>query len=269
MWSQVRGYGSVDPALTLVDSHCHLDDRRYWDDREVMIERARAAGVETMLSIGTGSGPPDLEAAVRVAEQYSFCYATVGVHPHDASKADDATWERMRELCAHPKVVMLGEIGLDYHYDFSPRDVQRKVFVRQLELAREAELPISIHTREAWKDTVAVLRDHWNGSGVFHCFTSGPAEADEALQLGFHLGIGGVLTFPRSDTLREAVRMAPADRLLLETDAPYLAPVPYRGKRNEPAYLLRTLEKLAEVREESQEKLADQTTANFRSLCLR
>jgi len=255
--------------LKLVDSHCHLDDRRYGDDREAMIERARAAGVERMLSIGTGGGPPDIEAAVRVAEQYPFCYATVGVHPHDASKADESTWERMTHLCGHPKVVMLGEIGLDYHYDFSPREVQMEVFIRQLDIARTTGLPVTIHTREAWADTLAALRDNWEGSGVFHCFTGGPAEAEEALGLGFHLGIGGVLTFPRSEALREAVKMIPEDRLLLETDAPYLAPVPHRGKRNEPAYLPRTLEKLAEVRGESQEMLALRTTANFESLCLR
>jgi TatD DNase family protein len=258
--------------VTLVDSHCHLDDSKFDQDREETIQRARAAGVETMLAIGTGSGPPDLEVATRLAERYPFIYATVGVHPHDASKATEETFERLRALAEHPaehsKVLAIGEIGLDYHYDFSPRDVQRAVFTRQLEIAAAAGKPIVIHTREAWADTLAVLREQWRGAGIMHCFTGGPREAEEALALGFHLSFGGVLTFPKADNVREAARITPPERLLVETDCPYLAPAPHRGKRNEPAFIAETVRRLAEVRGQSEEEIAALTTANFRSLCL-
>jgi TatD DNase family protein len=164
--------------------------------------------------------------------------------------------------------VAYGEIGLDYHYDFSPRDVQMNVFVQQLEIAREAKLPIVIHTREAWADTVQVLRERWNGGGIMHCFTGGVGEAKEALDLGFHLAFGGVITFPKSEETRAAARMAPEDRLLVETDAPYLAPAPHRGKRNEPAFVAETVRKLAEIRGVEPERMAEITTRNFERLCL-
>src|ERR1700720_1196652 len=147
----------------MIDSHCHLDSEQFNDDRDAVIERALAAGVETMVAIGSGDGPPDLEVGVRLADRYPFIYATIGVHPHDASKATDETFDRLRELARHPKVLAIGEIGLDYHYDFSPREVQRAVFERQLEIAREAGKPIVIHTREAWADTFDVFRSHWQG----------------------------------------------------------------------------------------------------------
>jgi TatD DNase family protein len=255
--------------VRLVDSHCHLDDKQFAGDREAVIERARAAGVEYLMAIGTGDGPQDPETAIRLADYYPFFYATVGVHPHDAAKATPATFDCLRDLLSHPKVLALGEIGLDYHYDFSPRDTQRAVFVRQLELAREAGKPIVIHTREAWADTMQILREHYTGAGIFHCFTGGPAEAQEALDFGFHLSFGGVLTFPKADTVREAARIAPLERLLLETDAPYLAPVPHRGKRNEPAFLVETARKLAQVRGIPVDELAAVTTRNFERLCLR
>jgi len=255
--------------VKLVDSHCHLDDKQFAADRDAVIDRARAAGVERLMAIGTGDGPPDLETAVRLADAFPFFYATVGVHPHDASKAVDESFDRLRDLLAHPKVLALGEIGLDYHYDFSPRDTQRAVFVRQIELAREAGIPIVIHTREAWTDTLQILRENYSGAGIFHCFTGGPAEAREALDLGFHLSFGGVLTFPKAEPVREAARLTPQDRLLVETDAPYLAPVPHRGKRNEPAFLVDTVRKLAEIRGTSPEELAAVTTRNFERLCLR
>jgi TatD DNase family protein len=255
--------------VRLVDSHCHLDDKQFTGDREAVIERAQAAGVERLIAIGTGDGPPDLEAGVRFAECYPFFYATVGVHPHDASKATPETFGRLRDLLTHPKVLALGEIGLDYHYDFSPRETQRAVFIRQLELARDSGKPIVIHTREAWSDTMQTLREHYSGGGIFHCFTSGPAEAQEALDFGFHLSFGGVLTFPKAEPVREAARLAPLDRLLIETDAPYLAPVPHRGKRNEPAFLTETARKLAEIRGISPEELGTVTTRNFERLCLR
>lgn len=255
--------------MTLVDSHCHLDDKQFAEDREAAIERALAAGVTRMMAIGTGDGPPDLEAAVRLADRYPCFHATVGVHPHDAAKASEETFERMRELAGHAKVLAIGEIGLDYHYDFSPRETQRAVFERQLALAREVGKPVVIHTREAWSDTMSILRKNYSGGGIFHCFTGGTVEAAEALGLGFHLSFGGVLTFPKAEAVREAARMAPLERLLIETDAPYLAPVPHRGKRNEPAFLVETARKLAALRGISPEELAAATAANFEQLCLR
>jgi len=249
--------------VTLVDSHCHLDDEQFEADRAQVIERALDAGVERMVAIGTGTGPPDLEAGLRLARQHHFIYATVGVHPHDAAKATAETLIAMEALATDGKVLAMGEIGLDYHYDFSPRDVQREVFAAQLELARRAGKPIVIHTREAWDDTLRLLREHWHGGGIMHCFSGGAAEARQALDLGFHLSFGGVLTFPKADAVREAARLAPEDRLLVETDAPYLAPVPRRGKRNEPAFLVETVRRLAEVRGEAPEHIAAVTTRNF------
>jgi TatD DNase family protein len=252
--------------VKLTDSHCHLDDKQFDPDREQVIERALAAGVERMMAIGTGSGPPDLEAGLRLARQHDFIYATVGVHPHDAAKATPETFAAMEALAAGKKVLAIGEIGLDYHYDFSPRDVQRDAFVAQLELAAKVGKTIVIHTREAWDDTLRLLREHWPGGGIMHCFSGGPEEARQALDLGFYLSFGGVLTFPKAETLREAARLAPEDRLLLETDAPYLAPVPKRGKRNEPAFMLETARRLAEVRGAAPERMAEQTWANFERL---
>jgi TatD DNase family protein len=250
--------------MRLTDSHCHLDDKQFDVDREETIRRALDAGVEKMLAIGTGDGPPDLECAVRLAEAHSFVYATIGVHPHDAKKASAETFDRMRELAKHEKVLAIGEIGLDYHYDFSPRDVQREVFATQLELAREAGLPIVIHTREAWDDTLEMIRAMGQAvRGIMHCFTGNKEQARQALDLGFHLAFGGVLTFPKAEEVREAARMTPADRLLVETDCPYLAPVPHRGKRNEPAYMVETVKRLAAVRGEDVEQLAERTARNF------
>jgi len=256
----------------LIDSHCHLDDKQFDPDRADVITRARESGVERMMAIGTGNGPPDLEAALRLARQYDFIYATVGVHPHDAAKATPETFAAMEALAAEAtaksKVLAIGEIGLDYHYDFSPRDIQRDVFLTQLKLAGRAGKPIVIHTREAWDDTLALLREHWSGGGIIHCFSGGPVEARQALDLGFHLSFGGVITFPKAEALREAARMVPEDRLLIETDAPYLAPVPKRGKRNEPAFMVETVRRLAEVRGVAPERIAEATTANFERLLL-
>ena len=249
--------------MRLVDSHCHLDDRKFDGDREQAIERALAAGVERMMAIGTGDGPPDLETGIRQAERYPFFFATVGIHPHDAAKATAESFARLRDLAAHPKVLAIGEIGLDYHYDFSPRDVQRAVFEAQLEIAGEAGKPIVIHTREAWPDTLTLLRRAWRGAGIMHCFTGGADEAREALDAGFHLSFGGVLTFPKAGAVREAARLVPDDRLLIETDSPYLAPVPHRGKRNEPAFVVEVARRLAEVRGSTPEDIAELTTRNF------
>jgi len=246
-----------------------MDDQRYTDDRDAVVEEALEAGVALMISIGTGDGPPDLEAGIRMAERYPAVYASVGVHPHDAAMASEDTWTAMGGLAGHPKVLHLGEMGLDYHYDHSPRDVQRKAFLRQLEIAAEWGMPVSIHTREAWRDTLECIRSVWAGGGpggVFHCFSGGPVEAGEALGLGFHLGFGGVLTFPKSEQTRAAAVATPLNRILVETDAPYLAPIPYRGKRNQPAYIVRTAERLAALRELSTDALREATWENTKEL---
>lgn len=250
-----------------IDSHCHLDDARFADDLDAVLDRASAAGVTRVLSIGTGDGPPEIDRAVRIAEKYEQVYASVGVHPHDAAKVTPQTLDDLRALAAHPKVVAYGEIGLDYHYDFSPREVQREVFAAQLKLAADLKLPISIHTREAWDDTMSILRENWTGQGVMHCFTGDPAQAQQALDMGFHLSYGGVLTFKTAENVRESARITPDNRLLIETDAPYLAPIPYRGKRNEPSMMVETVRKLAEVRGTTPERIAAITTANFERLC--
>ncbi len=257
--------------MSLVDSHCHLDDSQFDSDRRAVIDRALAAGVELMLAVGSGDGPPDLEAGIRLAGEHPQIYATIGVHPHTASKVTAGTYRRLGELLAHPKVLAVGEIGLDYHYDFSPREVQRAVFVEQMRLARDARKPIIIHTREAWEDTLLLLREHWASAGlggIMHCFSGGPEEARECLEMGLHLSFAGVVTFPKAVRVQEAARIVPLDRLLVETDAPYLAPVPMRGKRNEPAFVIHTARKLAELRGTAFEELASATTANFRRLCL-
>jgi len=254
-----------------VDSHCHLDSEQFDADREPVIERALAAGVTQMVAIGTGNGPPDLEAGIRLADRYPQFYATVGIHPHDAAKANDDSLKRLAEMLKHPKVVALGEIGLDYHYDFSPRAVQHSIFIEQMRIACDARKPIVIHTRKAWTDTIALLREHWAPTGlggIMHCFSGGPAEAEQVLELGFHLSFGGIVTFPKALDIQQAARIAPADRMLIETDAPYLAPVPRRGKRNEPAFVVETARRLAELRGETVDAIAQITSANFRRLCL-
>lgn len=256
--------------MEFVDSHCHLDDRAFADDRIEVIDRARAAGLKFMLSIGTGDGPPDLEAAVRLADEYSFVFASCGVHPNDAMKAESATFAHLQALLKHPKVVAVGEIGLDYHWDV-PREVQESAFRKQLRMAAEAKMPIIIHTRDAWHDTLRVLREEWQPTGLpclMHCFTGNEQQAQECLALGFSLAFGGVATFPKSEAIRQAAKSAPLERILIETDAPYLAPAPHRGKRNEPAYLVRTAETLARTLGLSIQELAEATTANFERMFL-
>ncbi len=256
--------------MSLIDTHCHLDSKPFSADLDATIQRARDAGVDRLVAIGTGDGPPDLEAGIRLADAYPFIYATAGVHPHDAAKATAETWPQLLSLTAHPKCLAVGEIGLDYHYDFSPREVQRAAFVEQLGIARAAGLPIVIHTREAWEDTISILKEHWDGrpGGIFHCFSGGPKEAEIVLEMGFFVSFSGILTFPRATEIHAAAKLVPDDRLLVETDAPYLAPVPYRGKRNEPAYVVHTAQRLAELRGDTPEAIAAKTTANFERLCL-
>lgn len=256
--------------MQLVDSHCHLDDAQFDPDRPAVIERARAAGVKYMLAIGTGNGPPDLEAAIRLAETHEGVFATAGVHPNDTPKIAPDTMPHLEQLLRHPKVKALGEIGLDYHWGV-PKETQLPAFIAQLEMAAAHRMPVVIHTRDAWGDTMATLRTHWARTSlpcIMHCFTGNREQARECLDLGFYLAFGGVTTFPKAAEIREAARITPADRLLLETDAPYLAPVPHRGKRNEPAFVANTARAIADVRRVSIEELAAQTTANFERVFL-
>ncbi len=250
----------------LVDSHCPLDGPKFDADRDEVIQRAIDAGVTRMLAIGTGDGPPDLDVAVRLAEKYSNIWATVGVHPHDAAKWTDECGPLLRERMRHPRVVALGEIGLDYHYDFSPRDQQKRVFIEQLQIAAEAGKPIVIHTREAWDDTFQILRDHWSGSGVMHCFSGGPAEAEKSLEIGFTISYSGIVTYPKAPEIREAALLTPLNRMLVETDAPYLAPAPHRGTRNEPAYVAKTAAFVANLLGVDYEQFCTQTSQNFDAL---
>ena len=252
----------------LVDSHCHLDDKRFAGEVEAVVERAQAAGVVWMMTIGTGDGPPDLAPAIRLAERFDCVFATVGVHPHDAAKATGETLKQLEELARHPKVLAVGEIGLDYHYDNSPRDVQRELFAAQMDIAVRAGKPIVIHTRDAWADTFAALDAAWKPErgGIMHCFSGGPVEAQASLALGFHLSFAGMLTYPKAVDIQEAARLTPLNRLLVETDAPYLAPIPHRGKRNEPAFVVETARHLAALRGESMDIVAQTTSQNWQDL---
>ena len=258
--------------MSLIDSHCHLDSEEFDADRDEVIQRALDAGVEHMVAIGTGKGPPDLEAGIRMAEKYPAFYATAGIHPHDAAKAGPTDFRHLADLLSHPNVIAVGEIGLDYHYDFSPREDQKSAFIEQMTIAAAARKPIVIHTREAWDDTLALIQQYWKphgSAGIMHCFSGGPREANRALDLGFYLSFGGIVTFPKAIDVRAAAKETPRDRILIETDAPYLAPVPKRGKRNEPALIVYTARKLAELRGEPFEEVSRYTTENFQRLAFR
>ena len=253
--------------MSLVDSHCHPDDAQFNGDRDDMLRRALDAGVTTILAVGTGEGPPDLEPALRLADKHEPVLATVGIHPQYAANASDNDYKRLSDLLRHPKCVALGEIGLDYYWKPFDKDLQTRVFVDQMRVAADARKPIVIHTRDAWADTVALLREHWAPTGlpcVMHCFTGGPDEAREVLDLGFYVSFAGVVTYPKATALHEAAKMVPLDRMLVETDSPYLPPVPYRGKRNEPSYVVHTAARIAELRSQDASEIAKSTSDNFR-----
>ncbi len=253
--------------MDLIDSHAHIDFSQFNEDRPAMLARAREAGVSALLAIGTGPGPEKLDSALPFADAYDWIWATVGIHPHESAQVTDAHLEQLESLAKHPRVIAWGEIGLDYHYDFSPREIQQVVFKRQLALAREAKLPVVIHCREAWPDCLSILGTDWRSSGlggIFHCFSGTLDEARRGLEMGFVISFAGNATYPKSQNLRDVAHQLPLDSILIETDCPYLAPQSHRGRRNEPAYVAEVARTLATVRNLPVEDLASATAANFR-----
>lgn len=254
-----------------IDSHAHIDGPEFDADRHAVIQRARDAGVSAILNVGTGdphSGA--LERAVELAEKHENVYTALGIHPHDARLFDDRAEQRLGELIIQsPRVIAWGEIGLDFHYDNSPRDAQRNVFRRQLRLARGANLPVIVHTREAEDETIDILKSDWAGSnlpGIMHCFSGSLALAVQSIELGFSISFSGIVTFKNADDLRAVASQVPLDRLLIETDCPFLSPMPFRGKRNEPAYVVEVARCLAQLRELSLQEMARITSENFTRL---
>lgn len=249
----------------MIDSHCHLDVAYYGAERAELLARARLAGVTAFICVGVGRGAEAAEEAAAIAESETDVYATVGVHPHDTAAATEAHWETFARLARAPRVVGIGETGLDYHYTHSPAEVQRAAYRRSIALARETSLPVVSHIRDAHGDAAEILREAGGGAGgVIHCFTGGVPEARTYLDLGQYLSFSGIVTFKNAAAVREAAAFAPADRILVETDAPYLAPVPHRGKKNEPAYIVETVRALAELRGVPVAELDAATTENTR-----
>jgi len=276
-----------------IDSHCHLEGPRFAQDRAQVLERARQAGVEAVVAIGNGNGPDDVACGIEVAEKFDSArpagadaaidhrpstidgvriFATIGIHPHEARLAEERHYSQMESLARNPRVIAWGEVGLDYHYDRSPRQVQRQVLVRQLELASAARLPVVIHCRasegssNAWDDCLQILRDLWAASGlggILHCFTGELRHAQAALDLGFMISFAGNVSYPKAANIREAAQQLPLDRMLIETDSPYLAPIPWRGKRNEPAYVVETARHIGELRGVPGQEIGRATTENF------
>ncbi|MBI5070258.1 MAG: TatD family hydrolase [Deltaproteobacteria bacterium] len=255
--------------MRLVDSHAHLDFEDYQADLPAVVERARAAGVERIVCIGLWRAPGQFGNALELARSDPGTFAaTVGVHPHECARVPEEDWARLEELARDPAVAGVGETGLDFHYDHSPRPVQVESFRRSLRIARDAGKPAVVHVREADQACAEVLAAEGvpPAGGVIHCFTGDAAAARRYLDMGLYLSVAGVVTFKTAEALREAVRLVPRDRLLVETDCPFLAPIPWRGKRNEPAYVARTAEKVAELWGESPEAVGEQTTENARRL---
>lgn len=252
--------------VPLIDSHAHLDDERFAEDRDAVIQRAWDAGVRTILTIGNGTGPDDMGCGIPFTTAYEWIYTSVGIHPHDAARSEARHFSLMEELAGGERVVAIGETGLDYYYDNSPRAEQREVFRRQLELSNRVGLPVIIHTRDADEDTIGILRDVRPGRGVVHCFTGGDALADCAIDLGLTISFSGIVTFKSAEALRRIAARIPSDRILFETDCPYLAPVPHRGKRNEPAFVAETAAALAQLRGVSAEDLYAAVSENFMEL---
>ncbi len=249
-------------GIQYFDSHAHVDGPEFDADRDAVLARARAAGVKRIVVIGAVGDPSSAERAVALAEKDPDVWATVATHPHDVEKMTPAWWGVHERLASHPRVVAIGETGLDYYYDHSPRDLQKEAFVRFLDLARTAGKPVVCHIRDAHDDARAILAESKLGRGVIHCFTGTPADAAAYVALGFHVSFSGIVTYKTAQPIRDAVREVPLDRILIETDCPYLAPVPMRGKRNEPAYVVHTAAAVAKEAGVSVEELAARTTAN-------
>ena len=256
----------------LVDSHCHLDDARFDADREEVIGRAQARGLRWLVTVGGGSGPDELAAGIPIAARHDWIYTSVGIHPHEARRAEKRHFERLRQAAGEPKVIAVGEIGLDYYYDHSPREVQKQVLSSQLEIAQEVNLPVIIHCRDAWADLKEIVRSRCASRGlrgILHCFTGSREDAFAFLDWGFLVSFAGNITFKKADPLRAVAAEIPLDHLLTETDSPYLAPEPNRGKRNEPAYVHEVTRQLAVLRQMSTEEMgaiAGQNFAEFFSL---
>jgi TatD DNase family protein len=262
-----------------IDSHAHLEGTRYDSDRDDVLARAKQAGIEAYLAIGNGEGPETADCGIRLAEkytgqeQYPEIWASVGVHPHEASLANDAADSQMLQWAKNDRVIAWGEIGLDYFYDHSPRDLQKAVFVRQMELAQTAKLPIIIHCRpsdnsdNAWDDCLALISEYWLATGlggILHCFTGKTEHARRGLDMGFLVSFAGNVTFPKAQPIRDAAAFVPLDRMLIETDSPYLAPIPHRGKRNEPMFVTDVARQIGELRGLPTEDVGSQTAENFR-----
>ena len=255
--------------MNFVDSHCHIDGEAFDADRDEIVQRAREAGVAAMLTVGTGNPHNgEIARAVEIAERYENVFASVGVHPHDAKEYDERAENHLIDLVkSSEKVIAWGEIGLDFYYDHSPQNVQIEVFRRQIHLARELNLPIIIHSRDADEETVEILteecsRENFRG-GIMHCFGGTAEMAESLMKINFLISFAGNVTFKKADNLRDAARVVPLEKLLIETDCPFLTPIPFRGKRNEPAFVVHTAQFLADFYEVEIEKLAEQTTKNF------
>jgi TatD DNase family protein len=252
----------------LIDSHAHIQGKEYTGETAAVIERARAVGVEQIVVVGGAGDMSSNTDAVALADSFENIYATVGMHPHDAKDVGSDGLQKLKDLTLHPKVIAVGETGLDYYYDHSPRDVQRRVFAQFIRMARETELPIVVHERDAASDGAELLQSEGEDKlrGVIHCFTGNYEAARAYLDLGFYISFTGIITFKNADALRNVVRRAPLERMLVETDSPYLTPVPHRGKRNEPAYVRLVAETVANVKGVSLEEVARVTTDNTRQL---
>ncbi len=252
----------------LIDSHAHIQGKEYAGEAEAVIARAREAGVEMIVAVGGAGDMSSNSEAVRLAHAFANVYATVGMHPHDAKDVGADELEILKILAANAKVVAIGEAGLDYYYSHSPHDVQRRVFGQFIQMARQTKLPIVVHERDAAPEAVELLRSEGGGElrGVIHCFTGNYQAACAYLDLGFYLSFTGIITFKNAEPLREVVRKVPLENIFVETDSPYLTPVPHRGKRNEPAYVRFVAETIAQVKGISVDEVADVTTANVRAL---
>lgn len=252
-------------APILIDTHAHLDDRRFEHDLEAVIRRAAGAGVSTILTVGADIASS--RGAIAIAEAHKGVFAAVGVHPHEAKETDERTWRELRQLAKNPRVIAIGEIGLDFYHNLSPAPDQRRAFRAQLEVAHELGLPIIVHDRDAHREVLDILQVDGAGlRGVMHCFSGSLEMAQQAIKMGFYISTAGSVTFPNAVRLREVIAGVPLERLLVETDSPYLAPMPYRGRRNEPAYLGLIAAKVAETRGVSLQTIAQATTANARCL---